>query len=57
MWCRDLKQLMADRGVRRDELPKQVGAAHDALADAMWVRDAYEHIMGAGAGAPYGVQS
>ena len=40
-WCRDLKQLMADRGFEKRHLPEQSGNEHDALADAHWVRDAY----------------
>jgi hypothetical protein len=43
-WCRDLKQLMADRGVSKGELPEQTGAEHSALNDATWVRDAYVYI-------------
>lgn len=40
MWCRDLKQRMADRGVAREWLPPQTGAAHSAIDDARWVREA-----------------
>lgn len=46
MYCRDLKQLMDDRGIKKIELPEQSGAEHDALADARWVRDAYLAIAG-----------
>jgi hypothetical protein len=41
MYCRDLKQLMDERGVEKSDLPAQVGAAHDARADARWVREAH----------------
>jgi len=41
MFCRDLKQLMDEYGVKRDDLPAQRGAAHDALADAEWNRESY----------------
>lgn len=37
-YCRDLKQLADERGIR---LPKQVSNEHHALADARWVRDSY----------------
>jgi hypothetical protein len=44
-WCRDLKQLMDDRGIKKEQLPKQNGAEHSALNDARWVRDAYIWIQ------------
>jgi hypothetical protein len=47
MWCRDLKQLMEQHGVTKDQLPPQTGTAHDALEDARWIREAYLHITGA----------
>ncbi len=40
-YCRDLKQLMDERGVSKKQLPKQDGAEHDALADARWIRAAW----------------
>lgn len=43
-WCRDLKQLMADRGVSKEELPPQVGE-HEAIFDARWVREAHRHML------------
>lgn len=46
-YCRDLKQVMDDHGIEREDLPAQVGAEHDALADAQWVRAAHQHILGA----------
>jgi hypothetical protein len=44
-YCRDLKQLMDERGIKKDALPKQAEAEHDALADARWVRDAWLAIQ------------
>ncbi len=44
MFTMDLKQLMVMNGIQKDQLPKQDGAAHDALADARWVRDAFMAI-------------
>jgi len=43
-WCRDLKQLMQDRGVEKDLLPPQKDGEHDALADARWIRTGYLSI-------------
>lgn len=43
-YCRDLKQLMDERGVKKSMLPEQSGVEHDALADACWVRDAHAWI-------------
>lgn len=40
-YCHDLKQEMHRLGVSKDQLPEQVGAEHDALEDARWVRDSY----------------
>lgn len=37
----DLKQRMIERGIEKDRLPQQAGTAHDALADARWVREAF----------------
>jgi hypothetical protein len=42
MYCRDLKQLADERNVR---LPKQVGDEHNALADALWVRDSHQLLV------------
>lgn len=43
MWCSDLKQLMADRGITREELPSMTacGPEHFALNDAKWAKLAY----------------
>jgi hypothetical protein len=38
MYCRDLKQLADERGVR---LPEQTSQEHHALADARWVRESH----------------
>lgn len=44
-WCRDLKQLMEERGVKKEDLPSEDPAGeHNALADALWIRSAYEWI-------------
>lgn len=42
MFCRDLKQLAVERGNAR--LPKQIGAEHNALADALWNKDAHHFL-------------
>ena len=45
MFCLDLKQSMHERGIDRNDLPAMdEKAAHDALADARWLRDAW-HIV------------
>lgn len=44
-YCRDLKQLMDERGWKKDQLPPQAGQAHNALADARWIRDAHSRII------------
>jgi hypothetical protein len=38
-FCRDLKQLCVDHG--NPKLPAHTGAAHNALDDALWTREAY----------------
>lgn len=43
--CKDLKQLIDDRGIHFADLPKQRGVQHDALQDALWVRDGYFWIQ------------
>lgn len=43
MFTNDVRSLSLWTGV--DELPKQTGAAHNALADAKHVKEMYEHIM------------
>lgn len=42
MYCRDFKQTMDDNGIKKSDLPKQSGTEHHALADARWLRDAYD---------------
>lgn len=42
MFCRDIKQRAVDLG--NPPLPKQTGAEHDALADALWAKQAYEFL-------------
>lgn len=41
-FCMDFKQFMHDRGLSKRDLPKQdKKTEHDALADARWLRDAW----------------
>lgn len=48
-WCCDLKQLMQERGFEKTDLPAQAPETeHSALGDAMWIREAYLHIVGGG---------
>jgi len=42
MFCRDLKQLLVERG--NPIVPKQTAGAHDALADALWVRHTFDLV-------------
>lgn len=42
MFCRDVQQLRAERGVA--DLPKQIGAEHNALGDAVWTREAWQFL-------------
>lgn len=44
MYCHDLKQLMDQRGIQKQDLPTLKGRAHHALCDAIWVRDALKHL-------------
>lgn len=48
MYCLDLKQLMDQRGVQKQDLPTLKGRAHHALCDAVWVLDALRHLGVAG---------
>ena len=41
-FCRDFKQTMDTLGIKRSELPKKPKNAHHALADAKWLKEAYE---------------
>lgn len=43
MFVRDVKQYAADLGNPR--LPKQTGSEHDALADAIWTKGAFEFLQ------------
>lgn len=43
MYTNDVRSLVDWTGV--DQLPKQAGAEHDALADAHHVKQMYEHII------------
>lgn len=40
MFCLDFRQVMHDRGIKKSDLPKQPTDAHNALADAKWLRAA-----------------
>lgn len=42
MYCRDIKQLCDDLG--NPKLPEQTSTEHNALADALWNKQAYEFI-------------
>ena len=44
---RELKDEMERLGVKKSELPEQVGTAHNALADAQWNRRASRFLDGA----------
>lgn len=44
-YCRDLKQLMDERGISKEDLPEQESHEHHALADAMWIRRAHHKIL------------
>lgn len=44
MFCLDLKQEMHRACIERDRLPAQEGQAHDALADARWIRNAWRAL-------------
>lgn len=44
MYCRDLKQIMYHLGLHKDDMPKQEGTEHNALADARWVKRAFTFI-------------
>lgn len=43
MYCRDVKQLCDSLG--NPKLPKQESAEHDALADALWTKQAWEFLQ------------
>ncbi|WP_425991294.1 3'-5' exoribonuclease domain-containing protein [Afipia sp. DC4300-2b1] len=42
MFCRDVKQLCVDLG--NPKLPEQEGQEHNALADALWTKQAWEFL-------------
>ncbi len=42
MYCRNVKQLCDDRG--NPNLPEQISQEHNALEDAIWVRNAWEFL-------------
>lgn len=45
MFCRDVKQLAMDLG--NPALPAQMSIEHNALADAVWAKDAWEDLTSA----------
>jgi DNA polymerase III epsilon subunit-like protein len=45
MWCRDVKQLMSDLGIKREQLPQQTGTEHNALEDARWTRECLDYLL------------
>jgi hypothetical protein len=42
MYCRDVKQLCDDMG--NPKLPKQDSTEHNAMADAVWTKQAWEYL-------------
>jgi hypothetical protein len=44
MYCRDVKQFCDDLG--NPKLPEQTSTEHNALADALWTREAWEFLRG-----------
>lgn len=46
MFTHDLIQLMSERGAIRAALPPDPDNAHNALADARWIRDAHAALNG-----------
>lgn len=49
MYTKDFKYLMDLYNIKKSDLPKQKGAEHHALADAVWLREAFKatkHIHG-----------
>lgn len=46
MYCRDFKQYLDDRGNPR--IHKQVEGQHNALSDAIWLKNAHVNLMGKG---------
>jgi hypothetical protein len=45
IFCRDLKQTIAERGIDKRELPLQDGLEHFALADARWNLAVWKHLL------------
>lgn len=48
MYCQDLKQWCDQLG--NPELPKQASTEHNALHDALWIRDNYNFLAQISAG-------
>ncbi len=43
MFCMDIKQLCVSKG--DPDLPKQEGVTHNALADAVWAKQAFDFLV------------
>jgi hypothetical protein len=48
MFCMDLKQSMAERGLTKADLPPDPENAHDALADARWLHKVWRRVYRGG---------
>jgi len=44
MWCRDLMHLIEMAGIDKSSLPIQKDGHHNALADAIWNKEAFDAI-------------
>lgn len=49
-YCKDFKQSMDEWGLTKEDLPKKPRNVHYALADARWLRDAYNAAIHKGPG-------
>lgn len=45
MFCRDLRQTVAERHIDPASMPEQDGTEHNALEDARWNKLVYEHLI------------
>lgn len=46
MWCRDIKHIMSDNNITKDQLPVQDESTHhNALDDARWNQRAFDLIQ------------
>jgi hypothetical protein len=44
MYCNDIIQWLNQLGLKREFLPPEPENAHHALADALWVKQAYDAL-------------